>query len=301
MEAAKTCYMCDELGSTREHIPPLCCFPKQDLASSEKLFQENHRKGQLLTVPSCRMHNSGKSQDDELILFTTACSESANAVGHAVARYRNAVTRDRNDRFLRWLSHVSDTIIHTDPDGTWRRSGTFIVPIKRYLRALDRVGLGLYYHIHKARFHGLVRSYPRELYRKDEEMGGVHLQLGMIERMCSIADSALKEIPRIGDNPRVFYYQHRCVNEREIVRATFYDGVQIVFTYSPAPKLPSSQPRWLQKMRTLFASKLGDFSTNLEADQGYRLFVIGMFDQDKWAGDDPIGKSKDIAAKDPGR
>lgn len=165
--------MCDEPGPTREHVPPRCCFPKTDPSSEESLFRGNNRQGQLITVPSCELHNTGRSQDRtsqdaELILFTTACSESANSMGHAVARYRMAVTRDRNDLFMRWLSHVSDTIIHTQADGSLRRSGTFIVPIKRYLRALDRVGLGLYYHIHKDRFRGAVRSFPRELYSKSE-------------------------------------------------------------------------------------------------------------------------------------
>ena len=58
-KAEKTCYMCEELATSVEHIPPQCLFPEQkDLPDGIDL------RKQLLTVPSCDKHNSKKSQDD---------------------------------------------------------------------------------------------------------------------------------------------------------------------------------------------------------------------------------------------
>ena len=55
-----TCYMCDEESTSSEHVPPKCLFPEQkDLPEGVDL-----RKS-LITVPSCDLHNSKKSNDDE--------------------------------------------------------------------------------------------------------------------------------------------------------------------------------------------------------------------------------------------
>lgn len=50
------CYMCGADGSTREHVPPRCFFPKG----------VGHQE--LLTVPSCPKHNTAKSNDDQYVL-----------------------------------------------------------------------------------------------------------------------------------------------------------------------------------------------------------------------------------------
>lgn len=52
----KYCYMCGADGSTREHVPPRCFFPKG----------VGHQE--LLTVRSCPKHNTGKSNDDQYVL-----------------------------------------------------------------------------------------------------------------------------------------------------------------------------------------------------------------------------------------
>jgi hypothetical protein len=48
------CYMCDAAGTTKEHAPPDCFFPK------------GYRAG-LWTVPSCDAHNSRNSKDVEYV------------------------------------------------------------------------------------------------------------------------------------------------------------------------------------------------------------------------------------------
>ena len=53
--ANNLCYRCDERGTTREHFPPKCFFPKK-------------ANLQLKTIASCELHNNGKSQDDQYVL-----------------------------------------------------------------------------------------------------------------------------------------------------------------------------------------------------------------------------------------
>ena len=55
--------MCDNLATTKEHVPPKCLFPeKKDL----KDISLDLRKA-LIKAPSCVDHNCKKSGDDEYL------------------------------------------------------------------------------------------------------------------------------------------------------------------------------------------------------------------------------------------
>src|SRR5438270_11772363 len=65
---SKKCYRCNEDSVTREHVPPLSFFPTE------------HRNN-LITVPSCRLHNNDNSKDVEYVRNIISMSRSANIVG----------------------------------------------------------------------------------------------------------------------------------------------------------------------------------------------------------------------------
>lgn len=54
-KATSSCYRCDRPATSREHFPPKAFFPKGGNL-------------QLKTVPSCAIHNNGKSKDDLYLL-----------------------------------------------------------------------------------------------------------------------------------------------------------------------------------------------------------------------------------------
>lgn len=60
--------MCAAEGLTREHVPPRCFFPKP--------YPKN-----MVTVPSCQMHNNDISKDVEYVRNIIAGSEGINDVG----------------------------------------------------------------------------------------------------------------------------------------------------------------------------------------------------------------------------
>ncbi len=74
MTLESTCYMCDSSATSREHAPPLCFFPETNSIG-------RNLRCNLVTVPSCDLHNSRKSKDDEylryVILLVTAPNSSA--------------------------------------------------------------------------------------------------------------------------------------------------------------------------------------------------------------------------------
>jgi hypothetical protein len=71
MSIVSTCYMCDSLETSREHAPPRCFFPES------KAIGRNLRVN-LITVPSCDIHNSEKSKDDEFLRSVILMSGTGN-------------------------------------------------------------------------------------------------------------------------------------------------------------------------------------------------------------------------------
>ena len=66
--------MCDSPRTSDEHAPPRCIFPKSDSRNSNR----NIRK---ITVPSCDLHNSVKSKDDEYLLYVLTTTITSSEVG----------------------------------------------------------------------------------------------------------------------------------------------------------------------------------------------------------------------------
>lgn len=67
-EVAATCYACDQPATTREHVPPQSFFP------------EGHRQN-LITVPSCALHNNANSKDVEYTRNVISTFFGVNDVG----------------------------------------------------------------------------------------------------------------------------------------------------------------------------------------------------------------------------
>jgi len=67
-----SCYACDSSPISREHVPPKCLFPTE--------LGKNLRKD-LITVPSCEVHNGKKSDDDEFLLASLAGIVGCNNIG----------------------------------------------------------------------------------------------------------------------------------------------------------------------------------------------------------------------------
>lgn len=90
-----SCYRCDEPGTTREHVPPKCLFPEaKDMGGL-------HLREDLITVPSCPVHNTAKSRDDEFLMVCMAGILGNNSIGfrHRLSKVNKAIRRSA-DRLL---------------------------------------------------------------------------------------------------------------------------------------------------------------------------------------------------------
>ena len=101
----QSCYMCDNLATTKEHVPPKCLFPeKKDL----KDISLDLRKG-LIKVPSCVDHNCKKSGDDEYLLNVLSMTIQTGKYG--LLNFESKVMRSwsRKDR----ISKLKEKLIST--------------------------------------------------------------------------------------------------------------------------------------------------------------------------------------------
>ena len=69
------CYVCDSPSTSVEHVHPLCLFPET------KDWKFSSFRKHLITVPSCDLHNSKKSKDDEFLMITLASIFGINGIG----------------------------------------------------------------------------------------------------------------------------------------------------------------------------------------------------------------------------
>ena len=75
IRVTQKCYMCDGRATTDEHVPPKCLFPEE-----KDLPKEVSLRVELIKVPSCELHNTAKSKDDEYLLYVLCMNIANNAV-----------------------------------------------------------------------------------------------------------------------------------------------------------------------------------------------------------------------------
>jgi len=138
------CYRCGEKATSREHYPPKALFPKNS-------------KLQLKTVPSCFLHNSARSNDDQYFLAHIAihCSREGNLARDTFVNKVLPQVR-QSGGYAAVLIDGSETL----GDGT----RAYRVDVERIDRVLDSICHATFYAHFRKRFddekHRLHHRYP---------------------------------------------------------------------------------------------------------------------------------------------
>jgi len=219
------CYMCDNDGTTVEHVPPQCFFPeKKDLPHGVNLRRN------LITVPSCIEHNTKKSKDDEYVRFIVVSHIGNNLV--AANLFLTKILRAIERRpALRSVYNAETKAIVSD--GV--KAMAFKVNTSRYNTTMQKIMRGLYFHHYgeQCSLKIMVQT-PALLALKDCDP---QMVINMKKTLMAKATSFLNESSdKYGDNPEVFYYQiHREVHESSLfVKMVFYEGVEVLGISHPS-------------------------------------------------------------------
>jgi hypothetical protein len=216
--------------SSREHVPPLNLFPE-----AHEVGGKDYRIN-LITVPSCDLHNAAKSHDDEFLMVSLAGIIGNNSIG-----YQHKL--GKVDRALRGSAHrlldevlLKKTEIHTvqlSPnnfiDVIW---GT--PDLARLNRCFDHIARGVYFRHFSSSFSGQVHILLGYLAHKNADA----------KNWCAFirdrAEIDLDGRPRNGSNPDVFYYQVTDIDPHGLfmIKLCFYGGLNVYAAFRPEASTP---------------------------------------------------------------
>lgn len=217
------CYICGAPATSREHVPPQCLFPEKKDIGTEKFRKD------LITVPSCDLHNSKKSKDDEFLMAALSGYIGNNILGFLHTQTKVARAMERNERFMdvflknaapKWVKNKSGNpmpILRGTPD------------FPRLTRCFENIAYGLYYHHFKKPFDGRIFciidfvTYLNEMAEKWK----------LFYR--KVYELQAHEFKMEGNSPQIFKY---LITERDEdgafgMRLIFYEGAMVSISFHP--------------------------------------------------------------------
>lgn len=222
----KTCYMCDKPAVSSEHVPPKCLFPEaKDIKGSD------YRK-HLITVPSCDVHNSSKSKNDEFLMVALAGIFGNNSIGymHKFTKVNRAIKRSAN-RLLDAV-FIKRQHYHLERDNEFLEVVWGTPDHARLRECFTHIAYGLHQHHFQTRFEGEVDILIGYLHSSDQSHNN------FVQFVKHRAAIDLEGIPKNGQNPDVFCYQFVEPDEYGIymVRMSFYGGIDVYASFLPKGK-----------------------------------------------------------------
>lgn len=216
----KICYMCDQPATSDEHVPPKCFFPEQKDLGTENDYRKN-----LLTVPSCNKHNLTKSKDDEYLLFVIVSHYENFSVAqqHFSTKVMRAVRR--RPSFYKFVATNYLISLYG------KLSLAYEVDRDRFDRELDHITRALYYFHYKSKLNLPIIIFTPDLFLYNSpDSKNVNQKMQQIDK---ITIDSLSQQPFYGNNPEIFCYQFRYIDEIPsfILRMIFYGGF-IVIAYA---------------------------------------------------------------------
>ncbi len=216
------CYMCDTIATTKEHVPPLCLFPeKKDIETD--IFRTN-----LITVPSCEIHNSKKSKDDEFLMGCLAGVVGNNAIGffHADTKVRRALKRKGRDFIHELMTDVKE--INLNSAKNYKFPVLVGLPdLKRLHSCFRHISHGLFYNKFGVNFIGKIHIVIDFITYEDPKIE--QHKLLCRKRFELEANKSQKE----GNNQKVFLYEFIEPDEFGLIAMsmTFYEGAKVFVSF----------------------------------------------------------------------
>lgn len=223
----KYCYYCGKNATSSEHVPPKCLFPE------EKDLEEGGYRQNLITVPSCDLHNQTKSNDDEFLMASLVPIVGNNGLGYLHAQTKLYRAINRKPRLLDDVvaNHKPNSLRIVDEGQTYNFPVLLGSPdLPRLARCFEAIARGLYFYENSTQFSGLVKSIPNFV-KFPEGSDAEHIQSTTI-KLCI---KERKKWPVQGANPKIFKYQIGDIEDNGIISMilTFYQNAEAMIALVP--------------------------------------------------------------------
>lgn len=217
--------MCAAVATSREHVPPKNLFPDaRDVGGAS--YRVN-----LITVPSCDVHNGEKKHDDEFLMVSLAGIIGNNSIGymHKLGKVDRAIRNSAN-RLLDQVVVENRQVHRFEVEPNRFHEVIWGTPdLERLRKCFVHIAHGLYFHHFRNRFEGEVTVVLGYLFHKE------HNAKTWIEFVEERTELELKDQPRFGANPDVFNYQVTEPDQFKLIamRLVFYGGVHVYLSFRP--------------------------------------------------------------------
>ena len=221
MKSGSTCYFCGAPATSEEHVPPKAIFPKPKDSPDGR----DYRKG-LWKVPSCELHNSATSKDDEYLLYVSTMSLASNSLGthHFLTKVRRAIA-ERPLLIQRIIHNAKQVWVVDTHTGKQFRTYAFQPDAARLNAVYEKIARGIEYRERGARWAGSVSVLV------ESEISFDDADSNRLREFISLANDRLfRDVPAVGLNPEAFRYQRLVTSEDVQIRMFFYGDVRVVAT-----------------------------------------------------------------------
>lgn len=222
--------MCERDATSEEHVPPRCLFPeRKDLPEGVDLRKD------LIKVPSCDIHNTVKSKDDEFLLYVLCMNIANNSV--AFRQFATKIMRSYSRRpgLMRAILGERQEIIAVDNNGTALNALMVKADTCRINSCLDKIARALYFYEFGRKFIGHSRFLHDWMINPDSSFSVV-VKNGEIERSAvDHVKNYFSNLEHNGANPTVFRYRFLEPDERGLIALSmqFYEGCNVFISLVP--------------------------------------------------------------------
>ena len=218
-----TCYMCDQRATTVEHAPPKCIFPEKKDVPSGKDYRKD-----LVTVPSCELHNTATSRDNEYLLYMLSASITSSDVGlnQFLTKVKRAAERSPALASSMLVSSDPVKIFHEDTQ-EWKDAYGIQVQGNRLDLVFKKIASALYFHEKKVQFNGEIKVVTGfTLYSEPSTNAAIASAVPAAEDFFSSHE------PK-GSNPDIFFYRFGEGPGSAIMLMNFYGTSKVLIKYEP--------------------------------------------------------------------
>jgi hypothetical protein len=216
----ETCYACSLKAVTKEHVPPKVFFPeKKDLPLGHPDMRKN-----LIRVPSCKIHNLEKSEDDFYAFSIIVSSFDTTYIAqHQFSKYLRAA--HRKPALFSFLKNEESFPVIVNG----KLSGSTPVDTSRFDKFLFCLSKGIYYRHFEMKWENNFYVFPLSLKEQPDSKDNNWYN----EKVASIRkdmSSFFTDSEKFGANPEVFYYQifQEPNDDVTVLRMIFYGGFEII-------------------------------------------------------------------------
>ncbi|SNR53937.1 hypothetical protein [Flavobacterium sp. ov086] len=225
-KSIQKCYMCENIATSQEHVPPKCLFPEQkDTRGID--FRKN-----LIKIPSCDIHNMSKSDDDEFLMLSLSGIITNNIIGqfHFLTKSNRAIQRKSKDFISKQILKNLKVVDLKISEKQFKPAAIGHPNIERLNSCFEHIAYGLYYHEYNTRFEGEIKIFYGFLEYTDQYFQTLKK---FIKKRFDIDDEL--KLPKKGDNNLVFNYEFQKPDNFGLfsVKLVFYGTTEIFISFKP--------------------------------------------------------------------